>query len=149
MALHFVLGFWESQVNRLDRELVEDFEEYFPSYSGSGITRVSGQFRTIPVGKSISTQNEVMVYERAEELVRSHKAFAVSNCICRQEMRILRKGCDKPEESCLSFGAAARTVVSTGRGRAITLEETLDILRRAEEAGLVLQPANAKKVLFI
>jgi len=149
MAQHFLVGFWESQVNRLDRELVEDFEEYLPSFSDRDMTRVSGQVRTIPVGKSINTQNEVMVYERAEELVRGHKAFAVSNCICRQEMRILGKGCDKPEETCLSFGAAARTVVSTGRGRAITLEEALDILRRAEEAGLVLQPANAKKALFI
>ncbi len=31
MALQFVVGFWEAQVNKLSRELVEDFEEYFPS----------------------------------------------------------------------------------------------------------------------
>jgi Pyruvate/2-oxoacid:ferredoxin oxidoreductase delta subunit/DNA-binding Lrp family transcriptional regulator len=149
MALQFLVGFWESQVNKLDRELIQDFEEYLPSYNDSGIGQVAGQLRTIPVGKSISTQSEVMLYERAEELVRAHKSFAVSNCICRQEMRIMGKGCDKPEESCLSFGTAAKTVVHNGRGRAISQEETLAILRRAEEAGLVLQPANAKKVLFI
>jgi Pyruvate/2-oxoacid:ferredoxin oxidoreductase delta subunit len=149
MALQFLVGFWESQVNKLDRELIQDFEEYLPSYNDSGIGQVAGQLRTIPVGKSISTQSEVMLYERAEELVRAHKSFAVSNCICRQEMRIMGKGCDKPEESCLSFGTAAKTVVLNGRGRAISQEETLAILRRAEEAGLVLQPANAKKVLFI
>lgn len=149
MALQFLVGFWESQVNKLDRELIQDFEEYLPSYNDSGIGQVAGQLRTIPVGKSISTQSEVMLYERAEELVRAHKSFAVSNCICRQEMRIMGKGCDKPEESCLSFGTGAKTVVLNGRGRAISQEETLAILRRAEEAGLVLQPANAKKVLFI
>jgi ferredoxin len=149
MALQFLVGFWESQVNKLDRELIQDFEEYLPSYNDSGIGQVAGQLRTIPVGKSISTQSEVMLYERAEELVRAHKSFAVSNCICRQEMRIMGKGCDKPEESCLSFGTAAKTVVLNGRGRAISQEETLAILRLAEEAGLVLQPANAKKVLFI
>jgi hypothetical protein len=59
------------------------------------------------------------------------------------------KGCEKPEESCLSFGMAARIMVRTGRGRAISLEETLAILQRAEEAGLVLQPGNAKKASFI
>jgi ferredoxin len=149
MALQFLVGFWESQVNRLDRELIQDFEEYLPFYNDSGISQVTGQLRTIPVGKSISTQAEVMLYERAEELVRAHKTFAVSNCICRQEMRIMGKGCDKPEESCLSFGTAAKTVVRTDRGRAISQEEALSILHRAEEAGLVLQPANAKKVLFI
>ena len=149
MALQFLVGFWESQVNKLDRELVQDFEEFLPFYNNNGFGRVAGQLRTIPVGKSIRTQAEVMLYEQAEELVRGHKTFAVSNCICRQEMRIMGKGCDKPEESCLSFGTAAKTVVRTDRGRAISQEEALEILHRAEEAGLVLQPANAKKVLFI
>jgi ferredoxin len=101
------------------------------------------------VGKSISTQTEVMLYERAEELVRAHKTFAVSNCICRQEQRILDKGCNKPEESCLSFGMAAEISVRTGRARTISMEEALAILHRAEEVGLVLQPANAKNALFI
>ena len=59
------------------------------------------------------------------------------------------KGCDKPEESCLTLGMFADMVVRNGRGRAISLEETLAILQRAEEAGLVLQPANAKESLFI
>ena len=90
-----------------------------------------------------------MPYERAEELVHAHTSFAVSNCICRQEQHILGKGCNKPEESCLAFGRAAESVVRTGRGRAISCEEALEILRRAENTGLVLQPANAKDPLFM
>jgi len=150
MALQFLVGFWETQVNRLDRELIREFEEYLPFYSDRSFEwKVPSQLRTIPVGKSISTQAEVMVYERAEELVRAHKTFAVSNCICRQEQRIMGKGCSKPEESCLSFGMAASIVINSNRGRAISLEETLAILQQAEEAGLVLQPANAKKAAFL
>ena len=149
MAQQFVVGIWEGQVNKLSRELVEEFEEYMPSLFDRGDWRKVPQMRTIPVEKSIAVQHEIMSYERAEELVRKHKTFAVSNCICRQEFRILGKGCDKPEESCLQFGLAAESVVQMGRGRAITQEETLAILRRAEETGLVLQPANAKKPLFI
>ena len=149
MAQQFVVGIWEAQVNKLSRELVEEFEEYLPSLFDPGTWRKMPQMRTIPVEKSISVQPEVMPYERAEELVRKHTTFAVSNCICRQEFRILGKGCDKPEESCLQFGLAAEGVVHMGRGRAISREETLAILRRAEETGLVLQPANAKNPLFI
>ena len=149
MAQQFLVGFWEAQVNKLNRELVEDFEEYLPKLANSEAWRKAPQLRTIPVEKSISVQAEVMPYERAEELVRGHKTFAVSNCICRQERRILGKGCDKPEESCMSFGGAARSVVRMGRGRAISLEEALEILTRAEEAGLVLQPGNAKNPLFL
>ena len=33
MAQQFVVGFWEGQVDRLDRELVEMFEEYLPVYA--------------------------------------------------------------------------------------------------------------------
>jgi NAD-dependent dihydropyrimidine dehydrogenase PreA subunit len=149
MAQQFIVGFWEAQVNKLSRELVEEFEEYLPSLFDPGTWRKVPQMRTIPVEKSIAVQPEVMPYERAEELVRNNTTFAVSNCICRQELRILGKGCDKPEESCLQFGLAAEGVVHMGRGRAISMEETLAILRRAEETGLVLQPANAKNPLFI
>jgi Na+-translocating ferredoxin:NAD+ oxidoreductase subunit B len=149
MAQQFVVGFWEAQVNNLTRELVQDFEEYLPTLFDLKSWRKTPQLRTIPVNKSISIQNEVMPYERAEELLRAKESFAVSNCICRQEQHILGKGCDKPEESCMTLGMAAESVVRTGRGRAISREEALEILRRAEKAGLVLQPANAKDPLFI
>lgn len=149
MAIQFVVGFWEAQVNKLSRELAEDFEEYFPSLIGGSLWGKTPQLRTIPVEKSITVQPEVMPYERAEELVRNNKTFAVSNCICRQEQRILGKGCDKPAESCMTFGVAAESVVGKGNGRAISQDEALAILHRAEETGLVLQPANAKDPLFI
>jgi electron transport complex protein RnfB len=149
MAQQFLVGFWEGQVNRLNRELIQEFEEYLPFYTEQNIGPGVPQLRTIPVGKSIGTQTEVMLYERAEELVRAQKTFAVANCICRQEKRIMGKGCEKPEESCLSFGMAAGIMVRTGRGRPIAMEEALAILRRAEEVGLVLQPSNAQKASFI
>ncbi len=149
MAEQYVVGFWEGQVNKLDPELVQDVEEYRDAFRGQAFGRRIPQLRTIPVNKSVSMENVVMPYERAEELVHTQKSFAVSNCICRQGMRVIGKGCDKPEESCLQFGMAADSVVRNGRGRAISMEETLAILQRAEEVGLVLQPNNAKDPLFI
>jgi len=150
MAEQYIVGFWEGQVNKLDPELVQNAEEYRDALvkeRKSG--RWTPQLRTIPVNKSIGIENVVMPYERAEELLHTQKFFAVSNCICRQGMRIIGKGCDKPEESCMSFGMAADSVVRNGRGRAIGMEEALAILQRAEEVGLVLQPNNAKDPLFI
>jgi len=149
MASQYAVGFWEGQVNKLDPELVQNAEEYMGTFMEHGFWRGTPQMRTIPVNKSISIENVVMPYERAEELVRSQRSFAVSNCLCRQGMRIIGKGCDKPEESCLTLGRVADSVVRNGRGRAISMEETLAILQRAEEVGLVLQPNNAKAPLFI
>ena len=149
MAAQYAVGFCEGQLNKLDPELVHNAEEYRDTFSKQGFWGRTPQMRTIPVNKSISIENVVMPYERAEELIRTKKSFAVSNCLCRQGERITEKGCDKPEESCLQFGMAADSVVRNGRGRAISMEEALAILQRAEEVGLVLQPNNAKDPLFI
>lgn len=149
MALQFIVGVWEAQVNKLTPELVRDFEEYLPYQNDLKVWRKVPQLRTIPVGKSINIQTEAMPYEQAHELIRRHKNLAVSNCICRQEQHIIGKGCKKPQESCMSFGMAAKTTVRSGRGRAISQEEALSIMEQAEEAGLVLQPANSKNPLFM
>ena len=149
MALQYVLGFWEGQVNRLTPQLVEDVLEYEPAYINPDHWRKAPQMRTIPVQKSLDVQKDVMPYEMAEDLIRNHTRIAVANCICRQAMRLLGKGCSKPEESCLVLGSAADYVVHSGRGRTISLTETLEILQQADENGLVLQPDNAKEPLFI
>lgn len=52
-------------------------------------------------------------------------------------------------ESCLSFGLAAERNKRLNRGRAIDREEVLDILNRADQAGLVLQTGNARNAVYI
>ncbi len=149
MALQFVVGFWEAQVNRLSRELVQDVLDYEPAVIQPDHWRKAPQMRTIPVQRSLQVTNEVMPYELAEQLVREHSSLAVANCVCRQAMRTVGQGCDKPEETCLTLGTAADYVVDSGRGRKISLTETLEILDLADKTGLVLQPDNAKDPLFV
>ncbi len=149
MAQQFVIGFWEGQVNHLTPELVHDFEEYFETSFRPEHWHKVPQLRTVPVGQSIDIAGEILSYERAEELVRGHTRFAVTNCICRQEMAVLGHPCSKPLETCLAFGSGADMYVNTGRGRAIDMQEALAILALAEETGLVLQPGNARDALNI
>jgi Na+-translocating ferredoxin:NAD+ oxidoreductase subunit B len=149
MAQQFVVGFYEGQVNRLNRELVEAIEEYLPSFVDLDLWQKAPQLRTIPVGESIPVQTEAMPYEIAEEIIRGHSTIAIANCICRQEMQIAGKGCTKPLETCMSFGGAAEHYLRTGKGRRISQDEALAILNLADQAGLVLQPGNSKKPAFI
>lgn len=130
----------------MTKEIVEDVEEYLPHFFEHSLKtwQNTPQLRTIPVGVSIPSRLETMPYENAEEIIRGHTSFAVSNCICRQGQKISGKGCGYPEENCLTFGRFADHAVSTGRGRAISKEDTLAILKQAEEVGLVLQPGNAR-----
>jgi len=144
MAEQFVIGFWEGQVDRLDRELVELFEEYLPVYARSGVFEKIPQLRTIPVRESIPVPNAVLSYEDIDQVLASHRLFAVMNCICRQEQAIAGHPCHKPPETCLAFDGSAEYVVRDGRGRWITREEARAIVAQAEASGLVLQPGNER-----
>ena len=147
MASQYAIGIWEFQVNDLDESLVKDMEEYMPFLLKEAWKKP--QLRTIPVNKSLNSELKVMTYENAEELVRNVKKSVVAPCICHRELGLLGNDCDKPEETCLSFGAAARYYQHNGLGREIDQQEVLDILKRADEAGLVLQPTNSKEIVNI
>jgi ferredoxin len=154
MATQFVVGFWEGQVNRLDRELVEMFEEYLPVYASADLWSKTPQLRTIPaknslpektsisVQENINPKSLVLPYECIDDIIAGHSTFAVANCVCRQEMRLIDHDCGKPLETCMAFDSTADFFVRDGRGRYINREEALAIIRKAEETGLVLQPGN-------
>lgn len=146
-ALQYVIGIWEFHVNDLDKELVLDMEEYIPALFEDA-WKVP-QLRTVPVGRSVSAQVEVLPYEKVEELVRTQKKFLVAPCICRRELRMVGNGCEKPEETCLVFGMAADYYERNELGRVIDLQETLDILKMADEEGLVLEPSNSQEIVNI
>jgi ferredoxin len=148
MAAQFVVGIWEYHVNDLDTEFVRDMDEYLPYLGQEAFGRVP-QLRTIPVGKSISAGLEVLPYEQAEEIVRQQSKFLVAPCICRREHHIKGGECNKLLEACLVFGWGAEYYARNGLGRFITLEETLEIIKKADAEGLVLQPSNTQDIVNI
>ena len=81
-------------------------------------------------------------YEKVSEIINSNIRFAVAECICRKESKMLGKGCDKLLEACMMFGAAADYYIENGFGREITKEEAHKILAQTEEEGLVHCSSN-------
>jgi len=149
MALQYAIGIWEYHVENLDRELAGDMDEYLPVLLNPETWSKSPQLRTVPVGKSIDHRLEILPYEMIEEVVRCEEKILVAPCICRRERRLLGEGCDRPLETCLVLGRASDFYLERGIGRAIGQEEALKILKRADEAGLVLQPSNSKDIVNI
>jgi len=149
MATQYVIGIWEYHVNDLSPELIRDMEEYIPTLFNVDTWKKAPQLRTIPVGRSIPVELDVMPYEKAEELVRSHNKFLVAPCICRREKTMVGEGCQKPEESCLVLGGATDYYFKNGLGRIIEKEEALEILHEADRHGLVLQPSNSQIIVNI
>ncbi len=147
MSNQLVIGIWEYHVNDLDPDLINDMNEYIPTLMQEA-WKVP-QLRTIPVDKSITPPMEISTYENAEELIKHQKNIAVAPCICRREKSLVGEGCQAPEEVCLVFGSAADYYQRNGLGRIIDQREAMDILKKADEAGLVLQPSNAQKAANI
>ena len=144
MAAQFVVGIWEYQVNRLDKELIRDMNEYLPTFVDLETWRKAPQLRTIPVTRSLDGSSKILSYEKAEELVKNRSKIRVAPCICRREHTMVGEGCDKPEESCLVFGTGAYFYERRGIGRDITVDECLEILKKADQAVWCCSPTMPK-----
>ncbi len=149
MAAQFVIGIWEYHVNDLDSDLIRDFNEYLPVLIDMKTWKKAPQLRTVPVNQSLAAKLQALPYESAVEMVKQHRNFVEAPCICRREHRMVGQGCDKPEGCCLIFGVAADYYEKNGFGRKISQEEALQILEKADEQGLVLQPSFSKKIANI
>jgi formate hydrogenlyase subunit 6/NADH:ubiquinone oxidoreductase subunit I len=87
----------------------------------------------------------ILDHERATDVVRKAKAWAVSLCYCRHIQEHEGKACGKPLGVCTTLNAAADFVVRHGLGRRISREEALDIFSRTRAEGLVHIVDNVKR----
>lgn len=146
-AVPFVVGILEHQVKRLYPELALDMQEYFEA--GFGLTTQSFKtpvMRSIPINRQVAVKWPIAPYEDVLEIINSQKVIALAPCICRTWMKALDKACDKPVETCFIFGHYAHYYVENKMGRYISKEEAIEVVKRSEEAGLVMQPFNSQKV---
>ncbi len=148
MAVNFIAGIYEFQLDNIDREFAELMEEYLPYlFKTTWADLRTNQFRVVPVDSAVDTLPEVATYDRIRDLVAEQKLTCVAPCICRRERSVLGYECDRPHEVCLSFGPNAQFYIDNGLGREISAPEVLEILNRAEESALVLCPNNAQRIL--
>jgi len=151
LALHFIVGVYEFHVGNLDVEMAGLMEEIFEAEERTPIFRDTavGQFRVVPVNSAIDAMPAVAGYNRVREMARKYDDIGVMPCICRQEKGLLGDACERPHETCLTFGIGAQTMLENGVARRIDTEEALRILDRAEEAALVIQPSNSRDIINI
>ncbi|MFH0769485.1 MAG: 4Fe-4S binding protein [Chloroflexota bacterium] len=147
----FAIGMYELQVDRLTKDFVTDFRQYFDEtfYKEASRTRTP-QLRTIPIEKSITTPDKYQVsdYDSVRKIIENVSGqIAAANCVCRQTRDLEGKSCTVTDlrETCLIFDSnLADHYIQVGIGHPITKEKALNILEKAQEAGLVLQPANSQ-----
>ncbi len=113
-----------------------------PMSSGSFPVGV-GLMRVIPIESAIDAESRKASYEEISTYLNENTIFSVSPCSCRTDREAMGEGCGHlKEDMCIQMGHAAEYYIRTGRGRAISREEAFDILRKAEENGLMHEIPN-------
>ena len=145
VAAPFMIGLYEYSVKKIDRGLAELFKQYYDEayQEEMGRSNIPG-FKVIPLQRNLQADMALLPYHKIEEDIRSARIIAVTECVCRKEAALTGNKCTHPIENCLSFGVAAEFYIETGMGREITADEAIEIVKKADESGLVHAGANAK-----
>ncbi|WP_346890374.1 FAD-dependent oxidoreductase [Clostridium sp. UBA1056] len=149
----WVPGHMELIVNHPHKENVNNFLQVgqaFDEYGkrkapmAAGIFPVGkGTMRVIPIETAIEGETRRASYEEISQYLNTNTIFSVADCSCRTAREAMGEGCGHlKEDMCIQLGDAAEYYIRTGRGRKITREEAFDIIRRAEENGLMHQIPN-------
>jgi len=122
------------------------FEEYTRRRTqllAPNMTVGNGLMRVIPVEKAISGETTARTFEEVSGYVENAYMLAVSDCTCRRARRLMGEGCGHIEtDMCIQLDDGAEFFVRTGKARQIDKKEAYEILKRAEDNGLVHQTPN-------
>lgn len=147
----WIPGVMEMMVN--NKENVEKYPQIARAFEAYGRVRGpqsagifpvgKGLMRVIPIEMAISGESRRASYEEISMYLNQATRFSVSDCACRTAREIMGEGCGHLKENmCIQLDHAAEYYIRTGRGREITREEAFEIIRKAEENGLMHQIPN-------
>ena len=94
--------------------------------------------RVMPVMSAIENDTRTASYDELKTLIENATAISVGPCSCRRARRLMGEGCGHLEEDmCMYLNDNAICYSEQGYHRLVTKEEAYEILRRAEDNGLV------------
>jgi Pyruvate/2-oxoacid:ferredoxin oxidoreductase delta subunit len=127
-APHELFELWAEYMETEYRSMVEQMLDLkLPSF-----------MRVLAINETVDKKSNVLSYEDAAAILKNARSIAVTSCVCRKSV----KKCDNPIEVCLQVNRGAEYNIKRGTGRAISLDEALDILKMSEEKGLVHMTEN-------
>jgi len=136
-----VPGGFERILMRTSLDTITDwhrkFAQLYQKYYDAGVRAIDfskrpPSIRYLPVGESIQNHQQAMPFDYFAEMADRYRDFAVTLCQCRMVEHLSGRGCGRP-----ALGTAALGLIKTGRGRAVSKEEILEIKAEAEASGCV------------
>jgi len=113
-------------------------DEYLSGYADKYAKwRKEGGFtcssKVIPVKESLLAQQWVLPAEQVLLLLEIARSFALTDCVCRTHYG----RCDNPRDVCFLIDELSDRAVERNRARRITRAEASEVLKKADEHGLV------------
>ncbi|MDE7068441.1 MAG: 4Fe-4S binding protein, partial [Schaedlerella arabinosiphila] len=150
----FAPGIMEMLVN--NQELLKTHPEVgraFEEYTRIRMANMSpmmpngyGLMRVVPVESAIQDIPKAHDYDKLSYYINKYEKFSVSPCSCRASRRTLNDGCGHLEEDmCIQMGKGAEHYIRTGRAREISRDEVYEIIKRAEDNGLMHDMPNIEE----
>ncbi len=122
----------------------EKLAKLWTQYKNKGFYREIGGLsdtplvRVIPLEETMDDPRTISNFDKVAELVKETSYQAVAHCPCRLMKEYSGNGRSKySTENCLHFGSLGRYIVAQGMAREITVDETIAILKKSQEEGLV------------
>jgi ferredoxin len=152
-----VIGIFEFTMMRTGDNLkTKEWAELFHNYLNTGEPfranfshgeKIS-PMRVLPHEEAIAGADytEILDYEKASSVVKSHERFAIGLCSCRHEkLHLGEKKCQVPLNTCITFGESVDFMVRRNLAQEVSVTEVLESLSRSKEAGLVFSCDNVRK----
>jgi len=140
-------GFFEFSImrtdGRFDRKILSElFHQYMnveDRFMNEVFTLYPAITRTLVHEDMLSekAQQVILDYEKASEIINTATCITVGTCYCRHKMEHKGLACNNPQEVCLTFNNAAKTLSKHGVARKIEKEEAHDIVKKCMKLGLV------------
>lgn len=151
----FAPGMLEMMVNNREQlEAHPQIGKAFEEYTRKRLAPMAAMFpegmammRVIPVEDAIKDLPGVQPWEKLSYYLDKYDKFSVSDCSCRASRRHIDEGCGHLEhEMCIQMGSGAEYYISTGRGREITRQEAEEIIKKAEDMGLMHEGPHTEEL---
>ncbi|MFC2134399.1 NADH-quinone oxidoreductase subunit I [Bacteroidota bacterium] len=138
-------GFFEFSLMRTDgrfdsKVLSELFHQYINVEEGflnEVLALEPSIARVLVQEKTIKKKSEILDYERASKIIETATCITVGTCYCRHKMEHKGLACNNPQDVCLSFNTAAKSLAKHGIAKKISKKEAKKILDKCVSLGLV------------
>ncbi|TFG08461.1 MAG: hypothetical protein EU539_02390, partial [Promethearchaeota archaeon] len=150
------VGMYEYQLDRLEKQFVEDFEQYLEEAYIEEFTKTRiNQVRTVPIEESVSSEKSVATYDNIRKIFENDELtggfIAIMDCVCRKSKDIIGEPCKQSDirETCFTLNRGARMSLDKGWSRRVSKNKALEILKKFENEGFIIQADNTQHPFFI